>query len=124
MTKETNSINHVLIVGSTGLTGPVYLNASVTGGGATGYFSSLTGNGGATAGVQISYGYISMWSGILTGATGGTGQTGQTSDIINSRLGFITKQMVPQTVVSFSIIEATGNNNPRINVTPWQQLLT
>lgn len=123
-TAQTNSINHVLIVGSTGLTGPVYLNASVTGGGATGYFSSLTGNGGATAGVQISYGYISMWSGILTGATGGTGQTGQTSDIINSRLGFITKQMVPQTVDSFSIIEATGNNNPRINVTPWQQLLT
>ena len=128
-TAQTASINHVLIVGSTGITGPVYLNASVTAGGATGYFSSLTGSGGSTTGVQVSYGYLSLWSNILTGATGGTGQTGQVSDIIASRLGVISKSMVPVTIDSFPIIESpTGGtgptSNPRINVTPWQELLT
>ena len=108
-------------MGSTGLTGPVYLNASVTGGGATGYFSSLTGNNGSTGGVQVSYGYISMWPNILTGATGGTGQTGQTRDVIESRLGSIVKTMIPENIDSFSIVESNVYENPVINYTPWQQ---
>lgn len=120
-TAQTLSTNHVLIVGTTGTTGPLYLNASVTAGGATGYFSSTTGFSGATAGVQSSYGYIATWPVALTGATGGTGQTGQTRDILNSRRAIINSELSTSSEQIY-ISTPTGGTAKEvmINVTPWQ----
>lgn len=123
-TAQTNSINHILIVGTTGTTAPLYLNASVTAGGATGYFSSTTGYSGATAGVQSSYGYLATWPVALTGATGGTGQTGQTKDSLDSRRGYISMQLntTSEQVYIAHPTGPTGSANPEVmvNVTPWQ----
>lgn len=120
-TAQTNSTNHLLIVGSTGTTAPLYLNASVTGGGATGYFSSTTGYSGATAGVQTSYGYLATWPFALTGATGGTGQTGQTKDTLDSRRGYISQQLNTSGEQIY-ISSPTGATavEVMVNVTPWQ----
>ena len=127
-TAQTLSPNHVLIVGTTGTTAPLYLNASVTAGGATGYFSSLTGSGGSTTGVQTSYAHLASWPIVLSGATAGTGQTGQVADILSSRLGIVSAKPLPSSVDAFSIIESptasTGPAvNPRVNVIPWQQIV-
>ena len=117
-----------MIVGTTGTTAPLYLNASVTAGGATGYFSSLTGSGGSTTGVQTSYAHLASWPIVLSGATAGTGQTGQVADILSSRLGIVSAKPLPSSVDAFSIIESptasTGPAvNPRVNVIPWQQIV-
>jgi hypothetical protein len=121
-TAHSDSINHILIVGSTGTTGPLYLNASVTGSTASSYFSSATGYLGATAGVQTSYGYLATWPIALDGATGGTAQTGQTKDALASRRGLVIAQLNTTGNEQITISSPTGATGPevKINVTPWQ----
>jgi hypothetical protein len=101
-TAKSDSVNHLLIVGSTGSTGSLYINSKND--------NSLYVSGTAQ---YSSYGYLATWA---TGLT-----SDQITDILASRNGIVTSQpnMTPDAIAFSEPANAT-----RVNITPWQTVLS
>jgi hypothetical protein len=101
-TAKSDSVNHLLIVGSTGSTGSLYIN-------------SKNDNSLYVSGTEqySSYGYLATWA---TGLT-----SDQITDILASRNGIVTSQpnMTPDAIAFSEPANAT-----RVNITPWQTVLS
>jgi hypothetical protein len=101
-TAKSDSVNHLLIVGSTGSTGSLYINSKND--------NSLYVSGTAQ---YSSYGYLATWP---TGLT-----SDQITDILASRNGIVTSQpnMTPDDIAFSEPTDST-----RVNTTPWQTVLS
>ena len=101
-TAKSDSVNHLLIVGSTGSTGSLYINSKND--------NSLYVSGTAQ---YSSYGYLATWA---TGLT-----SDQITDILASRNGIVTSQ---PNITPDAIAFSEPANATRVNITPWQTVLS